>query len=105
MVDELKAALPELKVRAEVLVTSQDPFGLQHDEREAALDRQPALLRRLTRDRSTWAKEVREIDDDMDLHPSVMKRLSAKAVPQMGEVKRYRPPNLRSHPRTCHFYD
>jgi hypothetical protein len=81
------------------------PFGLQHGEREAALDRQPALLRRLTRDRFTWAKEVREIDDDMDLHPSVMKRLSATAVPQMGEVKRYRPPNLRSHPRTCHFYD
>lgn len=37
MLDELKTAIPEIKVRSVVLVTSPDPLGLQHDEREAVL--------------------------------------------------------------------
>ena len=104
MVDEVKAALPALRIRSELLVTWPDPLGLQHDEREALLNRQPPLLRWLTCGKLTWAMKERTIEDDMHLHHSVIERLKAEAVPQMSEVKPYRPPNLCSHPVTRHFY-
>jgi len=104
MVSELKAAIPEIKIRTEMLVTSPDPLGLQHDECMAVLYRQPSLLRRLTRDKLTWTHQVRQIDDKAVLHPTVISRFEAAAVPQMGEVKPYRPPNLRSHSEVRQFY-
>jgi len=104
MLDELKTAIPEIKVRSDVLVISPDPFGLQHDEREVVLNKQPALLRTLTRDNLTWTTQVRQIDERMHLHQSVIDRFGASAVPQMGEVKPYRPSNLRAHPMTRHFF-
>lgn len=104
MVDELKAAIPEIHVRSEILVTSPDPLALQHDERESLLDSQPALLRRLTCSKLTWRKQVRTIKDGAVLHPSVIARFEAAAVPQMGEVKAYRPSNLQTHPQVTGFY-
>lgn len=104
MVDELKAAVPEVQIRPEVLVTFPDPLGLQHDECESTLNRQPALLRRLTSDKLTWAKQARRIDDGATLHPSVMERFEADAVPQMSEVKAYRPANLSTHSLAGKFY-
>lgn len=104
MVDELMAAIPEAKIRTEVLVTSPDPLGLQHDECEAVLDRQPVLLRWLTRDKLTWKRKRRHIPDEADLHPSVLSRFDAEAVPQMGEVGPYRPLNLKSHSATSQYY-
>jgi hypothetical protein len=40
----------------------------------------------------------------MALHPSVIARFEAQAVPQMGEVRPYRPINLRSQPAVIGFY-
>lgn len=104
MIDELKAAIPEVKLRPELLVTSPDPLGLQHDEREAVLNWQPPLLRRLTRDKLTWSEQIRSIGGGMVLHPSVIDRFEAAAVPQMGEVEPYRPSNLQCHPATSSYY-
>lgn len=105
MLGELKEAVPEIKIRFELLVTSPDPLGLQHDEIESLRDAQPALFRWVTRGKVTWIKQVRDIDDGMELHPSVIHRFQAFAVPQMGEVKPYRPPNLQSHSATKEYYD
>src|SRR3546814_14906736 len=63
----------------------------------SALYRQPRWLRMLTGDRLTWAKLTRPINPKAPLHPSVIERLSAAAVPQMGTVKPYRPEALRKH--------
>jgi uncharacterized protein (DUF2235 family) len=104
MLQELKAAIPSIRVRDELVVTSPDPHGLQHDEREDMLDRQPALLRWLTRSKLTWSLKAREISDGATLHHSVIARFEADAVPQMGEVKAYRPPNLKEHPMVRRFF-
>jgi uncharacterized protein (DUF2235 family) len=104
MLEELKAAVPEIQLRDEVIVTSPDPFGLQHDECEATLNRQPAWFRWLTQDWFAWTTEVRPIDGGMTLHKTVLDRFGAAAVPQMSEVKAYRPPNLVAHPQTKQLY-
>lgn len=104
MVEEFAVAVPEAALRKDMLTTWPDPLGLQHDEREALLDCQPRWLRWLTRDRLTWTKSVRAVDHGMKLHPSVLLRLQADAVPQMGEVKAYRPENLRAHPEASPFF-
>ena len=57
MVTELKAAIPGIKVRDDILFTSPDPLALQHDEREIVLNYQPAFLRWLTRDKLTWTTQ------------------------------------------------
>jgi hypothetical protein len=105
MVDELKTAIPQVLVRAELLVTSPNPLALQHDERQALIDRQPMLIRRLTNDRLTWKRLDREIEGYMDIDPSVLDRFKADRVPQMGKSLPYRPANLRSHPKTKRFYE
>lgn len=102
MVDELHAAIPEVQIRQELLVMSPNPLGLQHDERQALLDPQPAWLRWLTGDRLTWSEKARPVDGT--LHATVLTRLAAAAVPQMGEVKPYRPEKLRTHPKAAAFF-
>lgn len=106
MIAELKTALGvTLNVREELLVTSPDPLGLQHDERTAVLDMQWSWLRRLTFNKLTWLRTVRPIKIDAELHRSVLDRLAAPIVPQMGEVKAYRPENLRHHKDAKQFFD
>ncbi|MBI0532012.1 phospholipase effector Tle1 domain-containing protein [Sphingomonas sp. TX0522] len=105
MVDELNKALGDhVTVLDERLVTSPDPLGLQHSERTGMLNAQPALFRRLTFGKVVWGRAVREISAEADLHPSVLERLAAPHVPQMGEVKKYRPESLRTHRDAAAFY-
>ena len=104
MVDELKAAVPGIKIVEERLVASPDALGLQHSERVGLLDLQPAWLRWISADRLTWRKQTRTIPDEAFLHPTVLERLSASAVPQMGEVKPYRPEALRGHAEAKKYY-
>lgn len=103
MVDEVKAAVPEIQIRGDLVATFPDPLGLQHDERQAVLDRQPEILSRIAGDKLTWPSKVRSVPEAAVLHASVIERLRADAVPQMGETKPYRPDNLRSHP-DAHVY-
>lgn len=104
MVEELKVAIPEIIVRDEILVRSGDPTGLQHDECEAAKDRLPTLLRWLTLGKLAWPEKVRDIHSEAPLHQSVFERFEASAVPQMGDVKPYRPSNLRNHHQLKMYY-
>ncbi|QIB35784.1 T6SS phospholipase effector Tle1-like catalytic domain-containing protein [Ancylobacter pratisalsi] len=104
MLTEFQQAVPEVRIRQDVIITSPDPLGLQHDECEEALNGQPAWLRRLTGSKLTWTHKVRDIPDDAQLHRSVITRCAADHVPQMGEVKPYRPSNLQTHSEVKHFY-
>jgi hypothetical protein len=105
MVDELTAAMgPEIRILDERLVTSPDPLGLQHSERTALLDLQPHWLRWMTNNGLTWLKQTRTMRPDAFLHPSVLERLAAAAVPQMGEVKPYRPEALTNHDKAKRYY-
>ena len=98
MVDELKTAMGDaVTLLDERLVTSPSPLGLQHSERAGMLNSQPSLLRLLTGKRLVWSYAARDIHPEAQLHPSVLERLSAPHVPQMGEVKAYRPESLRCH--------
>jgi hypothetical protein len=105
MVDELKGKLgSRIQIVEARLVTSPDPLGLQHSERVSLLDAQPTWLRAITRDKLSWRKETRDVLPEAYLHPSVITRLTASAVPQMGEVKPYRPDALKAHFQAKHLY-
>ncbi|RYY16892.1 MAG: DUF2235 domain-containing protein [Alphaproteobacteria bacterium] len=105
MVDQTKAALGDaVTVLDERLVTSPDALGLQHSERTGMLNAQPALFRWLTFSKVVWGKAVRDISPEADLHPTVLERLAAPHVPQMGEVEPYRPESLRAHRDAAAFY-
>ncbi|MBJ6121307.1 T6SS phospholipase effector Tle1-like catalytic domain-containing protein [Sphingomonas mollis] len=105
MVDEFTTAMAgSVKIRADLLVTSPDATGLQHDEVQRMLDSQPRWLRRVTGDRLTWRRTVRKVDPAAPLHPSVLERFAAGPVPQMGEMKPYRPASLRDHKTVASYY-
>lgn len=105
MIDELRSAMgPRMQIVNERLVTAPDPLGLQHSERTAFLDLQPNWLRWVTGSRLTWLKHTRTMRPDAFLHPSVLDRLAAPAVPQMGAVKPYRPEALKDHDDAKHYY-
>lgn len=98
MVEELKVAMGDaVTVLEDRLVTSPDPLGLQHSERTGMLNSQPSWLRIVTRRRLVWTHATRDIHSQAQLHPTVLERLAAPHVPQMGEVKAYRPESLREH--------
>lgn len=98
MVAELKSTMGEaVAVRDDLLVTSPDALGLQHSERTGMLNAQPAWLRWITGNRLVWSHADRDIHAEAQLHSTVLERLGAAHVPQMGEVKAYRPESLRCH--------
>jgi hypothetical protein len=98
MVDEFKTAMGSAAtVLDDRLITFPDALGLQHSERIGMLNAQPRWLRFLTQNRLVWSKATRDINAEADLHRTVRERLGAPHVPQMGEVKPYRPESLRGH--------
>jgi hypothetical protein len=106
MVEEVEACLGErVTIRKDLLVTSSDPLGLQHDERARLLDPQPRWLRVVSFDMLTWRRAVRKIHPKAPLHETVLERFAAPHVPQMGEVKAYRPESLRGHSDVKHSYE
>lgn len=104
MMEELRAAVPDIAIREGLLTTWPDPLGLQHDQRQEVLNMQPGWLRRLTSSKLTWRTKIRPVNELAMLHPSVLDRFAAAVVPQMGEVKPYRPENLRDHEAVRHFF-
>ncbi|MGA1799337.1 DUF2235 domain-containing protein [Sphingomonas sp. 4RDLI-65] len=98
MVEQLRGALGDhVVILDDRLTTSPDALALQHSERIGTLYPQPAWLRRLTGDRLTWGKGVRDVDVKARLHPTVYDRLAAATVPQMDRVAPYRPEALNDH--------
>lgn len=95
MIKELKECAPDIKIRNQLLVTSPDPLALQHEE--VYIFKKGPFSKR-------WPVGPREVTDLFPLHQSVLKRLSADAVPQTGEVKPYRPEQLAGHKQAAKFF-
>ena len=96
MVDELKDCVPSIQINENVLNRAPDPLGLQHRE-DAMVAFGPLRIR--------WKKGIRAVGDDSPLHPSVEERMRAKAVAQFGEVKPYRPAQLKERRDLKCYYD
>ena len=95
MVDELKECVPNVQIRKELLIRSPDPLALQHEE---------TYMFKFGPFWKKWKTRPRTVDSHIALHPSVLVRLAAPAVPQLGEVKPYRPPQLANHPAAKKYY-
>jgi Uncharacterized alpha/beta hydrolase domain (DUF2235) len=74
MVEELKACIPSIIINEELLVTSADPLGLQHDE-VWMFDRWYF--------RKKWKRHPRLVETEFLLHPTVVERLKAALVPDL----------------------
>lgn len=86
MLGELKECAPSIQINENLLHRAPDARGLQHRE-DAMVTIGPFRI--------AWKKGIREVGDDFPLHPSVEERMRAKAVAQSGEVKPYRPAQLK----------
>ena len=96
MLDELKECVPEIKVNDSMLYLYPDPSGMQHEERH---------MFAIGPLKQRWPSQPREIHHGFPLHPSVLERLKAPKVSHVGEMKPYRPEQLRDHPEAKAFYD
>jgi hypothetical protein len=68
------------------------------------LNAQPAWFRLLTFGKAVWAKAKRDVHPEATLHPTVLERLAAPHVPQMGKVRPYRPESLTGHVAARRLY-
>ena len=95
MLDELSECVPEVQINDEMLYLYADPMGMQHEE--TFMFEYGPLKRR-------WPSKPREIHPGFPLHPSVLDRLGAERVSHVGEMRFYRPEQLRDHPGAKDFY-
>jgi len=95
MVDELRECQPAIQINDSMLVTSPDPLGMQHEERVMF---QFGPLKRI------WPQKPRMVDTEAELHPSVIERLKAHSVSHVGEMKPYRPEQLKDHSKAKSFF-
>ena len=51
-----------------------------------------------------WPSKPRIVEPFFKLHPSVLERLKAQAVSHVGEMKPYRPEQIKDHPQANKFY-
>lgn len=96
MVEELRDCVPTIRLNDAMLHRFPDPRGLQHREDE---------LFRFWFIVIPWRKTPRIVDPKATLHSSVIERLTSGPVPQVDEVKPYRPVQLKVHPQTAGYYD
>ena len=100
MVGELRACVPDLRIRENMLHVFPDAAGLQHDEVQKARDRTPRWFWKWF----VWSEEPREVRPQSRLHPSVLARMAAGPVPIMGRVEHYRPEALRGHEAAGRYF-
>lgn len=96
MIEELRDCVPDIKINDEMLRVTPDPLGMQHEETYAF---------KFGRFGKKWPVEPRIVDIGFPLHPSVETRLKAGRVSHLGEMKPYRPVQLRMHPKAKRFYE
>lgn len=104
MVEEFRKAIPEVQIRNELLVTTPEAKGLQHDEVLSTAHMWPKFLPDWLRRKLTWSAESRSIHEDAQLHPTVFERLDENDVPHINASMPYRPENLRGHSKTGIFF-
>ena len=95
MITELRACVPSVQINENMLVTSPDHMGMQHEE--TYMFKFGPIQRR-------WPAKPRMVGADFPLHPSVIKRLEADAVSHLGEMKPYRPEQLKEHNDTVKYF-
>lgn len=95
MVEEVRECVPEVQIQEGQLMRSPDPRGLQHEE---------TYMFEFGPFRKKWTVKPRVVDSKFALHPTVIERLKAPAVPQVGEVKLYRPSQLADHPSAKAYF-
>ncbi len=78
MIEELRNCVPEIQISDQLYIYS-DPLGLQHRE---------TYLPGLKWLKIKWPAQIRYVDENFALHSSVITRLNADRVPQIGEVRR-----------------
>ena len=96
MVDELRECIPDIKINNDLLHTAPDPLGMQHEE-IYFFELGPIKIR--------WPSKLREINPDFPLHPSVVTRMEAESVSHLGEMKPYRPEQLKQHLEAKEFFE
>ncbi len=96
MVAELKECVPEVQIREDILVRSPDPLALQHEE---------TYLFKLGPISRKWSTGPREVESEFALHPSVIERLQADRVQQVGDLEPYRPAQLSNHPDAKKYFE
>lgn len=96
MIEEVKECVPSIQFNESMINVSPDPTGMQHAESQMfALG--PMKLK--------WAHKPRVLNPDFPLHPSVIERLKAGPVSHLGEMKPYRPVQLKDHVAARGFYE
>ena len=95
MVSELKECVPDVQINEDILVRSPDPTALQHEE---------TFMFELGPFYRKWPTKPRIVDPNFKLHPTVLERLKEESVPQLGEVKPYRPEQLKDHPQSAKYF-
>lgn len=96
MIKEVKECVPEIQINEDLLVRSGDPTALQHEE---------TYMLKFGLFKRRWKVKPRNVDSKFQLHPTVLQRLEADVVSQLGEIKPYRPTQLKDHPQAKKFYD
>ncbi len=95
MVEEVRDCVPEILINGDQLVTSADPKGMQHEE---------TFMFKFGPIQKRWPAKPRMVNPNFPLHPSVLERLEAGAVSHLGEMKSYRPEQLKDHLEAREFY-
>lgn len=96
MVDELKECVPEVQINPDKLYIMPDPTGMQHEE---------TYMFQLGPIRKRWPSKPRTVGSIFPLHPSVTERLEADAVSHVGEMRPYRPEQLKHHPDAKTYFE
>lgn len=96
MVSELKDCVPNVKINENMLVRNGNPKALQHQEE---------YLFKFWFVKIPWTRKPRYVDENAELHSSVIRRLESDKVPQVGEVKPYRPKQLEKHLELSDYYE
>ncbi|WP_317054342.1 DUF2235 domain-containing protein [Roseovarius rhodophyticola] len=95
MVTELQECVPEIQINEDMLVRSPDPTAMQHEE---------TYMFKFGPIKKKWPSKPRIVEPIFKLHPSVLERLKAQAVSHVGEMKPYRPEQIKDHPQAKKFY-
>jgi hypothetical protein len=95
MIDEVSSLKHPLLLEHGRLNLFSSAGGMQHDEIKRAREATFAVA---------WKEQVRGIDSDAPLHPSVGERFELPVVPHYGLLAPYRPSNLADHQWVKHYY-
>jgi hypothetical protein len=96
MIEELMECVPDIQINANVLHVMPDAKGMQHEE---------IYMFNLGTLRKKWPSKPREISSAFPLHPTVIERMETELVSHLGDMRPYRPKQLKEHREANKFFD